>query len=319
MLDHRWPEPARKRARDEESESDGAAHSQIGFTEHRNKRLHSAIIPLSPTRCRSGPSDFPLHSSTIPPNSNSDPEEDVETEQLSVMPRMDLDQDVDMSVDHLSSPELLHPNHAAPNGTGRIPTPIHCSFAAQVRGNHWDAMPSADDGGNTGMFPNSNAIASGQLYPPHDPSNPLSRSGITEWSLVQNRRLPSPISENGGEDMAVGAGMALDDCGRLQHHQPPHTPHSSNAQAIPLHPNIRLSPQPADADAAMMDTDGGSPSSAPATPSPRSKYGHCRSKHTINTWTLQPGMKKSFSIGYRADCEKCRMKIPGHFNHIIIS
>jgi hypothetical protein len=44
-----------------------------------------------------------------------------------------------------------------------------------------------------------------------------------------------------------------------------------------------------------------------------------RSKHTIDSWTWQPGMKKSFSIGYRADCEKCRLKVPGHFNHIVIS
>jgi hypothetical protein len=30
-------------------------------------------------------------------------------------------------------------------------------------------------------------------------------------------------------------------------------------------------------------------------------------------------MKKSFSMGFRADCDKCRAKVPGHFNHIIIS
>lgn len=29
--------------------------------------------------------------------------------------------------------------------------------------------------------------------------------------------------------------------------------------------------------------------------------------------------KKSFTMGYRADCEKCRMKVPGHFSHIISS
>jgi hypothetical protein len=58
--------------------------------------------------------------------------------------------------------------------------------------------------------------------------------------------------------------------------------------------------------------------SAPATPSPGRK-GHIRSRHTVNSWNWQSGMKKSFSIGYRADCEKCRLKVPGHFNHIVIS
>jgi hypothetical protein len=56
----------------------------------------------------------------------------------------------------------------------------------------------------------------------------------------------------------------------------------------------------------------------PTTGSP--KKGHTRSKHTVNSWTtLQPGMTRSFSIGFRADCEKCRNKQPGHFNHIIFS
>lgn len=56
---------------------------------------------------------------------------------------------------------------------------------------------------------------------------------------------------------------------------------------------------------------------APTTPSP--KKGHTRSRHTLNSWTQVPGMKKTFSIGFRADCEKCQQKVPGHFNHIIVS
>lgn len=30
-------------------------------------------------------------------------------------------------------------------------------------------------------------------------------------------------------------------------------------------------------------------------------------------------IKRSFSMGYRASCEKCKMKVPGHFSHIILS
>jgi hypothetical protein len=53
------------------------------------------------------------------------------------------------------------------------------------------------------------------------------------------------------------------------------------------------------------------------------KKGHQRSKHSLRNWTgleiggPAHGMKRSFSMGYRADCEKCRMKVPGHFSHII--
>ena len=29
------------------------------------------------------------------------------------------------------------------------------------------------------------------------------------------------------------------------------------------------------------------------------------------------GGKRGFSMGFRADCEKCRMRVPGHMNHFI--
>lgn len=54
------------------------------------------------------------------------------------------------------------------------------------------------------------------------------------------------------------------------------------------------------------------------------KKGHSRSKHSLRNWTgfggesgNGTGMKRSFTMGYRADCEKCRNKVPGHFSHII--
>jgi hypothetical protein len=270
--------------------------------------------------------NFPPNNTITPSNSDSDPD-DVQTHQQSLLV-MEVDQDADMIVNGMSSSDFLQPGPSqpdpfAPTIAGRMPTPIHCTFAAQVRGNNWGNMPSVDEGGTSTMLQNSNANAQSQPFPQQDPSIPRSLDGSTDWSMVQNRRLPSPISENGGEDAPSSPGMVLDNCSpvmaQLQRPYLPHMPHSMNPNGIPIHPNIRMSPQPVDADASMMDTDGGSPSSAPATPSPRSKYGHSRSKHTLNNWTLQPGMKKSFSIGYRADCEKCRMKIPGHFNHIIIS
>lgn len=73
----------------------------------------------------------------------------------------------------------------------------------------------------------------------------------------------------------------------------------------------------------------------PSFPSPKfekeipvpHKKGHTRSKHSLRNWNGSTGdlvgnsdgvgTKKSFSMGYRADCEKCRNKVPGHFSHII--
>lgn len=32
---------------------------------------------------------------------------------------------------------------------------------------------------------------------------------------------------------------------------------------------------------------------------------------------LKPPKKPGFSMGYRADCDKCRSRVPGHYSHII--
>lgn len=45
-------------------------------------------------------------------------------------------------------------------------------------------------------------------------------------------------------------------------------------------------------------------------------YGHPVSK--ANGSVVQSrGTRLSFSMGIRADCELCRMKVPGHSNHIL--
>ncbi|KAI1815954.1 hypothetical protein GGS20DRAFT_295596 [Poronia punctata] len=324
MSDHQW----RKRGRTEEdAEVNCIGSCSRGFTEHRNKRLQSLPLRMSPSQKKyAEPLSFSTNHSITPTSSDTD-SEDVQLHQPS-MPPMDVDEDANMALDEqppsgFPQPGSCQPDGNAPDVTGRMPTPINCTFAAQVRGNIWGAVPAIDQNDNAALQPGCNHSAS-QQYCEHNSSIPRSLDGITEWSMVQNRRLPSPISENGGEDMPGSPGMVLDNCSpvmaQLQRPHLPHMPHSTNPHAmIPIHPNIRMSPQPVDSDAAMTDQEGGSPCSAPATPSPRGKYGHSRSKHTLNNWTLQPGMKKSFSIGYRADCEKCRLKIPGHFNHIIIS
>ncbi|KAI1208636.1 uncharacterized protein F4807DRAFT_468569 [Annulohypoxylon truncatum] len=329
MFEPQWQELSRKRQREEE-EGEGqvnigdAMNGTLGFTEHRNKRLQSLPLRTSPTQKQwAGAPDFPVATSaTTPPASISPTDSDSEDAQYRQQANlsMDVDRDMDMMVDSSERYQTgpSHTDFVDPSIAGRMPTPIHCTFAAQVRGNNWGPMNQTMHTANGSI---DAAATEAQPFPTcHDESSvPRSLGGSAEWSMVQNRRLPSPISESGGEETPTSPGMVLDS---RQPQRPylPHMPHSTNPHAMPMHPNIQTVPPTTDNDSGMTDADpGSSPSSAPATPSPRGKYGHSRSKHTLNNWTLQPGMKKSFSIGYRADCEKCRMKIPGHFNHIIIS
>ncbi|KAI2617850.1 hypothetical protein GGR54DRAFT_607180 [Hypoxylon sp. NC1633] len=345
MYDSRLLELPRKRPREDEelgnvqSNMSEAINGTPGFTEHRNKRLQSLPLRTSPTQKRwSGAPGFPVVTvpTPTPPTTITPTDSDSEDAQYQQQsnPSMDMDRDMDMMVDFSSG--HLQPGPSQPDPidhsiTGRMPTPIHCTFAAQVRGNSWgpmnQTMQSAHRSVNVALPEDGVDFVQAQQFPVRhddDSSVPRSLGGIVEWSMVQNRRLPSPISESGGEDTPTTPGMVLDSrspaAAPLQRPYLPHMPHSTNPHAMAIHPNIQTIPPNPDNDTGMMDADSASsPSSAPATPSPRGKFGHSRSKHTLNNWTLQPGMKKSFSIGYRADCEKCRMKIPGHFNHIIIS
>lgn len=240
------------------------------------------------------------------------------------------DMDMDMTADDMLSPPAhmnyaqqqhhLVPGPSQPDQdsviASRMPTPIQPSFAVQVRGNNW--------GGAAGNLMHNSMAAPTPAVSTEDRSVPrtLEHPAVMgEWSMVQNRSLPSPISESGIEeagspDMVMDS-MAFQSQGHDQSHEHIegcgehddellNTPNRSTA--------MRSSPAPMGSSpirGSALDSDPA------ATPSPRK--GHTRSRHTIVAWTQQPGMKKSFSIGYRADCEKCRNRVPGHFNHIIVS
>ncbi|KAH6719140.1 hypothetical protein DL95DRAFT_391348 [Leptodontidium sp. 2 PMI_412] len=140
----------------------------------------------------------------------------------------------------------------SPSILGRIPTPIHSSFAPFVRAEKAAVHREGD-------FADDEALVD---------------------RFRRGRRLPSPISEGETSPSVIVAGF-----GDMQ-----------------------------------MEVESSS-QTEPDKETP-TKKGHTRSKHSLRNWTgygseLTGGMKRSFSMGYRADCEKCRMKVPGHFNHIV--
>ncbi|KAJ4254413.1 hypothetical protein NW762_010011 [Fusarium torreyae] len=296
----------RKRAREEEELAN--ANGSMSFGEHRNKRLQCLPLRASPRTSQQWPD------SSMPPPSLASNEQFQQnnfsqwessanmTSQPQAYSEMDM-----MQTNHVQQ----HPGRLgmmqpeSDNANGRMPTPIQPSFAAQVRGQQ--AVTSPNGVANLG-HQNTGFI--------DDQSVP--RTMVGGWQAVQNnRRLPSPISE-------------CDDSMSCQPITPTGMEFDIGAQGFITpgmeHPNVTVEPSPPhdmEHPNGMMDVESHcSAHSAdgdgdPTTPSPR--RGHIRSRHTVNNWTWQPGMKKSFSIGYRADCEKCRLKVPGHFNHIIVS
>lgn len=218
-------------------------------------------------------------------------------------------EDTSMDMDMTQGPGPA--DDAAPPA-GRIPTPIQPSFMTQVRGNSWADNPDTEVHRHPNGANNMGHQPTPFAPPAADQSVPRT-VGSDEWNAVRNRRLPSPISE--GEDAQakmVPDGSATN---RLAHRLASQVSITTPGElrGDPIGEAPREAERPAEtAGAAAAAT------TAATTPSPGRK-GHTRSRHTIDSWTWQPGMKKTFSMGYRTDCEKCRMKVPGHFNHIIIS
>ncbi|KAK4099449.1 hypothetical protein N658DRAFT_429995 [Parathielavia hyrcaniae] len=367
--DTQSPDHPRKRFREEDC-YEVSPGGPVGFTEHRSKRLQSLPLRTSPNSKRwMDRPIFPLSNSTLASSRQAQavtPDEPMQegmwadepelapADSSGNMPAGTFDSDMDM-VDASEPaagrqqaglegrPEFQeYPYRPTPSVTGRIPTPIHCSFAAQVRGNSWtggNPIPMRGDAlATTPEEPNAAAFARNGMVDVSapQPSAAAAAAVLADWGTVQNRRLPSPISECGVEDSVESARMAPGSTsmchgggggtpgplGYLTHEHPlvAGLPPPRSSSAVEVRSGHREGTPAAaesceNSNAMDLESPGGA---GGASPSP--KKGHTRSKHTVNSWTaLQPGMTRSFSIGYRADCEKCRNKVPGHFNHIIIS
>lgn len=123
----------------------------------------------------------------------------------------------------------------------------------------------------------------------------LSPSMITEEEINwwQKRSLPSPISED--EDMAAGW---LDDLNGQEALPPPVIP--LRPHQVATQPQPRSVPEPvlAATDDSQAANSGDNSRASPAA---------------------QRKGRVGLAMGYRADCEKCRLKVPGHYSHIIRS
>ncbi|KAG6003151.1 hypothetical protein E4U21_002305 [Claviceps maximensis] len=313
----------RKRFRDEEDLALGTA----GFGEHRNKRFHSSLPLRNSNRI---PQQY-LSQNIMPLNANpaeAGPRHTTESWTSDTMNNSAYQADAEMN--------LMDPTQSASSGLdhsvggvgaqhdrsiGRMPTPIQPSFAAQVRGCNSLRAPltaATVPNGIVNLGHHVTGISQDKCVP-----RAMNGSHL-EWHMLQNhRRLPSPISEAGNSVMNSQAcasnGMIMDHDGCLdaQSQFPAGFLSYSSCQPSPTHamehPNAKIRERIRSNLAHNSENDA-----SPLSPSPGRK-GHQRSKHTVNSWTWQPGMTKSFSIGYRSDCEKCQHKVPGHFNHIVIS
>ncbi|KAG6035202.1 hypothetical protein E4U41_006168 [Claviceps citrina] len=311
----------RKRFRDDEGLALAA-----GFGEHRNKRFQSSL----PLRNAHRAHQLSLSHTIVPLNASpaeAGPRHTVDISDSHTIKNPAYGADVEMDTmvtaqSTHSGPDQFADVSGAQHDplSGRIPTPIQPSFAVQVRGPNasWATVQAATvPNGSVNLGHHATGFS-------QDKYVPRAMNGDAEWHVLQNhRRLPSPISE--GVDSAMNgpacalSGMTLDheSCPGAQSQLSAHFQCAPPMQPSPTHgmehPNAMMGAEIYLSPAQYSDPDADHASRSPG------RKGHQRSKHTVNSWTWQPGMKKSFSIGFRSDCEKCRLKVPGHFNHIVIS
>jgi hypothetical protein len=165
--------------------------------------------------------------------------------------------------------------------TPRIPTPIY---------GHFNALDT----------PSDSSIASPMTAPPTSAAlpHPRIRTSTMESqsdAFFRRRALPSPISEDENMD-------------------------SPTVMTKAMLSNLKMSATPLRE--SFPDHDLMSPQSARSVP-----------KHWMNAPGLTPARNRRrsdaisggagetgkvvFSMGYRADCEKCRERVPGHYSHVL--
>ncbi|KAI9881280.1 MAG: hypothetical protein M1830_005566 [Pleopsidium flavum] len=201
-----------------------------------------------------------------------------------------LDTDLDMADSHSTITLPQRPPHH-PSGN-RVPTPIYTHFPLRLPANKNDITMTNDidiDIDNDDL----DSLA---------PSSQTNQYELDHDLLLLRRRLPSPISESDDESMVSptsGAGGML---GRLNVHHiadPGEEDEGIGEGRASGGMNVENQQHDNHHKVAVSKAGWGTP------------------KDTIAGEAGRKVGKTILVMGYRADCEKCRTRVPGHWSHFI--
>jgi hypothetical protein len=189
-----------------------------------------------------------------------------------------------------SHPHLLRPDKLNSPGldsfSGRIPTPIYANFNLSQQ-----PPPQPPPRGRIDSF-----------LPPVNTTNALPRFAAPPMKLIleNDYRMPSPIVES----PIVEDSMEVSDF-----------PSSQLSR-------LSVSQDSMDLDETAWSQHLASPESlpfdvVPPTPTTPGRTGRARSGAFSASSTTQDKGGRRVVFGYREDCEKCRMRFPGHFAHFV--
>lgn len=202
------------------------------------------------------------------------------------------------------NPESLNYN---PSG-GRLPTPIHGHFLNSQHVSHEQGLDQRPLQQANFQPPTSLMRSDRHNSSFKRPSNIKIRitPGAYALQAPSSHMLPSPISEGDPDALAGGRlarlsvvsddAMDVESDGAVKNilASSAKVDANKNDNAAVQAPTLQL-PSPVKADL---------PTST-------------RNTHERRRSLTAPSEKKRFCMGYRDDCEKCRMRVPGHFSHFL--
>ncbi|RMZ72379.1 dna polymerase iii subunits gamma and tau [Pyrenophora seminiperda CCB06] len=178
---------------------------------------------------------------------------------------------------------------------GRLPTPIHATFKRGGMNGMGYPMSGSAGGLNNHNFNSNNAMLTlSSAPPPPSWKSRQTHQNQPDYSS-SSRRMPSPISE----DESLPSSSAAVTQSQLQ------------LERLSFSHDYNMDIQEED-EGEEEEGEGAvrvPQQQPPITPRTRKRSGALTAGSS--------SVPAKFSMGYRADCEKCRLRVPGHYSHFL--
>lgn len=184
------------------------------------------------------------------------------------------------------------------NSSGRLPTPMHSTFRLGGVG-----YPSGGMAGGLNLHPDPYSHARGSHLSALDPLDTgFAATNAASYADNRHLRMPSPIceDEDGGHTCYTPTAITQSQLSRLSVDEDmdldgvDHALLTTQVERGGQHGGMGM-----DEEVVVQGVDTTSPTRG------RKRSGALSSS------------KGRFSMGYREDCEKCRMRVPGHYAHFL--
>ena len=222
-----------------------------------------------------------------------------------ILPYLPTDKDTDLAMDDTEFPpwsldeHSAQPNYWQPATQNPVGMPPHAALPQVPRLSENSTRIPTPIYGHFNIVSNDTLMTTPTSYSIPEPSKSRFDHDTQHDLFHRRRRLPSPISED--EDMASPTSTTHTLLRKLDMSATPSTAHF-----------------PSDGDTNMMTPLSPAPDASLESGWRNTRRGAVDVDRGLSALKIKEGGKRKvlFSMGFKADCEKCRQRIPGHWNHV---